>query len=799
MQEKIKHMQDKIDEIRAQKEELETVLKKRTQEGSKLRAENTRLVDKIVVIETQLDAQNKAFVQLKEMHSRTTAPENETEVKMSAIIEKLQCDLGTKDEELQAEREKANIDIQVLSEAKNELEEKYANNVKEIANATEVINVLQKQVKTAETRVKESETSLAELKMEPSETSLAELKMERQKLQETMEKQLQTVQEKANADIQVLSEDKILLEKKNAIHVKEIANLTEEIDILQKQLKKSETQVEKSETSLAELKMERQTIEESMEKQMAMLQDDNARHTKEIFSFTEENNRLRESQTSMECQIQTLNKELTGVSQTKNEMEMALETLEKEKEETEDVLNTQLRKLRDENSSYVHDISKATEEIHTLRQTISTSERQIETLTEKITSMSQTINELEAKSRAQEMKTREMQDALNKQLKHLQEENCNYRKENADSAEEIERLKRALTRESQSRNELEKTVRTLEGEKLEITDRLTKQVNHLQELTDNVTSGAAVLGQDNNKLKDDLSTHEQKLNSARKEIEKIREQNLKMEKEISRQVTEIDRFTKEVNKLKTNSTNSERLISKLEKDVAFLTDSKSQLESLVHELQIEKQEIRKELTNHREHSPDVKEDILSIISGFHCDIDRLKLDLHTKTEELESALNELREIKSRKKTVVMGLRTEKSGMGKTMVDMVSKELTKRLQTILERENIIVTVQLCQTPAEVPNGPLVVLCLNMSRVGTNILDALAGIKANHDVLVLVLHNAVKENLSLLTPTSLRVTGNELRQLGGIVDMAFNSDSGVYDCDLNTRSVENIATTLRKYSR
>lgn len=77
--------------------------------------------------------------------------------------------------------------------------------------------------------------------------------------------------------------------------------------------------------------------------------------------------------------------------------------------------------------------------------------------------------------------------------------------------------------------------------------------------------------------------------------------------------------------------------------------------------------------------------------------------------------------------VVMGLRSERSGMGKAMVDMVTREVTRHLQQYLVRENISLNIKPCQTPEQVPNGPLVVLCLNMSRVGANIQDALLGLK------------------------------------------------------------------------
>ncbi|XP_021351532.1 uveal autoantigen with coiled-coil domains and ankyrin repeats protein-like isoform X2 [Mizuhopecten yessoensis] len=157
-------------------------------------------------------------------------------------------------------------------------------------------------------------------------------------------------------------------------------------------------------------------------------------------------------------------------------------------------------------------------------------------------------------------------------------------------------------------------------------------------------------------------------------------------------------------------------------------------------------------------------------------IGELENDLDKKDDELRMVKKELAEAKRpRVKDIVLGIRSERSGMGKTMIEMVNRELSGQLQNILEKENVRLTVKQCAAATDVPKGLMAVLCLDMSRVGTNIKDALAGIKVNRDVFVIVFHHTSKENLSSLTPTSLRITGSEQRQLGAIIDMVFSSDS------------------------
>ncbi|OWF46411.1 myosin-11-like [Mizuhopecten yessoensis] len=779
--------------MEAEKDEQQTKIEERTREGSKLANENTCLVNKIVFLQTQLDAQKKALDRLIEttvspsasdveknrhVHATTSETgkrgredkevlqlrqENET---LSTIIAELQRNQGKEIEELKPVREETNIGIPNLEEEEDLIEKENAKYVKKMTNSAEDERVFQNQFEKSETQTKRFETSQAYFDPE---------------MQNSMKKQVTELQDE------------------NARYSEEISNSAEEITNLKRKLTTLENENEtlnKKFTTMAKTKndleltaktltMEKLGMEDSVNEQMRQIQDENTNYASEIQNATEEINRLNTEMTE----------KITSLSKTNHDLEMTSTEQAKERQEMEDSLNEQMRQLQNETTSYTNQIQNATEEINKLKTEVTTSAYQIETLNEKLTSLSQTKKELEMLSKVLEKEKQEMEDSFNEQLRQLQDENTSYVKECSDSAEEIKQLKKTATTLSQSKNELEKIAKTIEKEN----EELTKQVTDLREMKENLSSNVSVLQQDNVRLRSDLSATQEEMKSARKEIEQNQEQNQQLGKEIVQHVIEIESSTRAIDTLKTDIAKSDLQISSLEKDIATVTQSKDRLETLAQTLQREKQDIRKILTEQMTPLPDEKDDILSIISGFQCYIDRLQIDLRTKTDELDSAVSELKEIKSKKKSVVMGLRIERSGMGKTMVDMVSKELTKRLHGILEREGIDITIKLCQTPSEVPNGPLVVLCLNMSRVGTNILSALEGITISQDVFVLVLHNTLKDNLSLLTPTGLRISESKLRQLGGIMDMAFSSDSGVYECDFNSSNVDKMATTLRKYTR
>ena len=62
-------------------------------------------------------------------------------------------------------------------------------------------------------------------------------------------------------------------------------------------------------------------------------------------------------------------------------------------------------------------------------------------------------------------------------------------------------------------------------------------------------------------------------------------------------------------------------------------------------------------------------------------------------------------------------------------------------------------------------------------------------------LIVFHH--KDEHALPNQASERVlTGKEMRECGGIFDMAFKSDKGIYTCDMNTKTIQSLVTFLRR---
>ncbi|XP_060081609.1 centromere-associated protein E-like [Ylistrum balloti] len=313
-----------------------------------------------------------------------------------------------------------------------------------------------------------------------------------------------------------------------------------------------------------------------------------------------------------------------------------------------------------------------------------------------------------------------------------------------------------------------KELKDLQNEMIEMQDGYEKKIqdkdNRIQNLQKQLESEMRGYKNERVHLESDLNTSKRTIDSLKRDLKRMQEQPGSNNSSSFFQ--------------RSFSNNKDAEIKRLKEDLCSKETANKQLQSRIDEL------LRKE-GNLKERTDDQEKELCS-----------LKESLSLKDAELQSTKSKLKELeKAKKKELVMGLCKERSGIGKTMVDMVTRELKRSVGGLLDRDNIDLSIKPCKGPTDNPNGPLFVLCLHMSRIGTNIQDAMEGIQAAKGVFVLVLHHTSKDNLSSLTPTSLRVSGSEYRQMGGIIDMAFSSDGGLYECELNDNAVEKIASIMK----
>ncbi|XP_056021770.1 uncharacterized protein LOC125652230 isoform X3 [Ostrea edulis] len=151
--------------------------------------------------------------------------------------------------------------------------------------------------------------------------------------------------------------------------------------------------------------------------------------------------------------------------------------------------------------------------------------------------------------------------------------------------------------------------------------------------------------------------------------------------------------------------------------------------------------------------------------------------------------------KCNRKEVVLGFHTT---LVPTMSSLIFNGLMKHLEDRLAEEN----VDLVRRPytGKVPfNYPLLAVCVNVSRIAADAKEALRGVTEVgncKDIALLVFHH--KDVHALPSQTSDKIlTGTEFSHVGLILDFAFLTNRGIYNCELNTLGIERIVTFLLQY--
>ncbi|KAK3093774.1 hypothetical protein FSP39_020055, partial [Pinctada imbricata] len=127
---------------------------------------------------------------------------------------------------------------------------------------------------------------------------------------------------------------------------------------------------------------------------------------------------------------------------------------------------------------------------------------------------------------------------------------------------------------------------------------------------------------------------------------------------------------------------------------------------------------------------------------------------------------------------------------------VVEELMTNLRTHLQTDGVELDQRKYTTGTEC-TGPVVAICINVSRLGTDVQEVLKHIKKDqHDIAVLVLHH--KEAHALPNQNSDRIlTSSEYKKLGAIIDVAFLSNKGMYPCEMNSLAMRRLVSFLLQY--
>lgn len=128
-----------------------------------------------------------------------------------------------------------------------------------------------------------------------------------------------------------------------------------------------------------------------------------------------------------------------------------------------------------------------------------------------------------------------------------------------------------------------------------------------------------------------------------------------------------------------------------------------------------------------------------------------------------------------------------------MMDIVRKHLEDEIS--LRFEDVEFKI-LENTDDMIQGSPLIVLCMNATRLKTDAVNALKDLKELDNTVLVIFHHKEQHALTFL-PSSQSLIGERFSVLGNIFDMAFLEKKGIYYCDMNACALNGIVHYLTAY--
>nr|XP_022332205.1 uncharacterized protein LOC111129943 [Crassostrea virginica] len=171
------------------------------------------------------------------------------------------------------------------------------------------------------------------------------------------------------------------------------------------------------------------------------------------------------------------------------------------------------------------------------------------------------------------------------------------------------------------------------------------------------------------------------------------------------------------------------------------------------------------------------------------EIDSLRGQLAERDEEIARLHEQIDSQRVTHESVQVYMYT--SSMNEKISSAVRSELEKILSGHMEAtRDKGLAIQFTQDPQSVPpNKPLIVLCINASRLGTDVEQALQNVTCCQSVTVVVIHH---KELHALPPQASEklLHSDKVQSLYAVVDIAFLTHKGMYPCDMNNKSLDRL---------
>lgn len=248
---------------------------------------------------------------------------------------------------------------------------------------------------------------------------------------------------------------------------------------------------------------------------------------------------------------------------------------------------------------------------------------------------------------------------------------------------------------------------------------------------------------------------------------------------------------------------SERQLTEANNIIKILKQEKEQIEKEFERKEIEILECRKFICSQKEKTEKLYEQLKQ--QGRESVMLREQLEktnrqhhenLNRVEEERDAVKHQVEEwVKKNHTTVCVQMY---AAVNKELCEKMMNELEGMLSLQFEMNNTLIEVEKHKQPPTDSDLPLLVLCINASRLGTDVNQALHDVSRSRTVAVVVLHH--KEIHALpRQPSEKLLIGSDYKHIGAIVDIAYLTSKGIYPCDMNERSLDRIVNFIKSNSK
>ncbi|CAC5404511.1 unnamed protein product [Mytilus coruscus] len=250
---------------------------------------------------------------------------------------------------------------------------------------------------------------------------------------------------------------------------------------------------------------------------------------------------------------------------------------------------------------------------------------------------------------------------------------------------------------------------------------------------------------------------EKKLQEAKKTIETLQKQSDEKERNYLKSIQDLE------NKLSESSRDSK------EKEHSCFIDHHQHLEDKVQHLSIENRDLRDRIRTLEAESVHFQE-------------------LNSKLEHDKNTFKQQIDTWVAKKHCTVHIQMY-AAVNKELCEKMMNELEQMLSMQFELNESIIEVEKYKDPPPDSRVPLIVLCINASRLGTDVNQALSHVNRSRTTAVVVLHH--KEYHALpRQPSEKLLIGSDYKHIGAIVDIAYLTTKGIYPCDMNEKSLDKL---------